>query len=183
MDSVTGTRNVWQLLCENRTLCRSTVKNLMHNGNGLANAVPVHIHIYQCCLFPNMTCLWSPLPHPSASLSNPLCHHLQSKHPSIPCLVFIISPSACWFPFTLPWPRCLNASLHALLSVHLRTCSAFPSFPNANLLLLLSCHSLSPFSVSGELYDLDAASLQLKVINYVSGWDHSYTPTKTHTYK
>jgi len=29
--------------------------------------------------------------------------------------------------------------------------------------------SLSPSPLLGELYDLDAASLQLKVINYVSG--------------
>lgn len=50
-----------------------------------------------------------------------------------------------------------------------------PSFP------LSLCLSLS--SLLGELYDLDAASLQLKVINYVSGGDCSYTPTQyTHTH-
>uniref|UniRef100_A0A8D3DKL8 Phosphodiesterase n=1 Tax=Scophthalmus maximus TaxID=52904 RepID=A0A8D3DKL8_SCOMX len=99
------------------------------------------------------------------------CRHLQSRHPSIPCLVFIISPSVSWFTFTPPRPRCLNASLRGLLSVHSRTCSAFPSLLNGNLPLLLSGyhshHSLSLFPLLGELYDLDAASLQLKVINYL----------------
>lgn len=92
------------------------------------------------------------------------------------CLVFIISPSVSWFPLTLPRPRCLNASLTGLLPVHLRTCSAFHVFPNANLPVPLSgFYSHHSLSLSGELFDLDAASLQLKVINYVSGWDHSYT--------
>lgn len=103
-------------------------------------------------------------------------HHRQSRHPSIPCLVFIITPSVS--VFTLRWPRCLTASLPRLLSVHLCTCSAFPSFLNANVLLLLFHFSPSACSLSGELYDLDAASLQLKVINYVSGWDHSYRNTE-----
>lgn len=64
------------------------------------------------------------------------CLHLQSGQPSIPCLVFIISPSVSWFLLTLPRPRCLSVSLPGLLSVHLRTCFAFPLFLNATLTLL-----------------------------------------------
>lgn len=116
------------------------------------------------------------------------CLHLQSGQPSIPCLVFIISPSVSWFLLTLPWPRCLSVSLPGLLSVHLRTCSAFPLFLNATLTLLYagfsSRHPLSlsvSLSLLGELYDLDAASLQLKVINYVSGL-RSLMHFHTHTH-
>ncbi len=122
----------------------------MHNGSGPANTYTYINVVYSLVIvnkyeLPSVSSVFffRPLLRLSASLSSSfllvfICSPGRAPPAPISCLVFIISPSVSWFPFTLPRPRCLSASLRGLLSVHLRTCSAFPVFLNANLPLLLS---------------------------------------------
>lgn len=123
------------------------------------------------------SCLVFPLPHLPALLSNSLSSFcspgsfpsLISSLLSAPLLTGCCSP----LPDLAVWVRPSSG----LCSLLLLTWSASPTFLNTTLPLLLcvsppTLPSLSLCFFLGELYDLDAASLQLKVINYVSGWHH-----------
>lgn len=157
MDSVTGTKNVWQLLCENRTLRRNTVKTLMHNGKGLANAVPAHILINQR-LLPNMSCLYS-RPFFTGSAS-PLCFSVKPPPPIIICspvlppflvlsslLVLLLAGSCSPFPD-------LAVSIHPSLDCFLSACVHALHSPLASTPMCLCFYpiTLSLFSFRWALW-------------------------------
>lgn len=122
-------------------------------------------------------CFCSPGSSPSLVLSLLLVPLLTgSFHPSLTSVSECTSLwiSLCPFAYmiripTLPWHHVALSPLCVFFSLLSPSLSLF----------------LFPCLLLGELYDLDAASLQLKVINYVSSWNHSssffHHQTKTHT--
>lgn len=139
MGSVFGTNNVWQLLSENKKLCRNTAKNFPHNGIGLSNInistlyslvivnkykLPLLSSVFFQSLLPFLLSVSFPLSssavqaalHPLSSLLAPLL--AGSRSPFLNLAVSIHPSLGCF--------------------VHMCTWSAFPFFLNANLPSLLS---------------------------------------------
>uniref|UniRef100_A0A8C9Z8A3 Phosphodiesterase n=1 Tax=Sander lucioperca TaxID=283035 RepID=A0A8C9Z8A3_SANLU len=118
-----------------------------------------------CVLFQECVCVYM-LEGCSMLLSDDPPHELPQEG-KIRC---VYSEEQRDFLFTLHQPPCLSASFPDFLSVHCvhalhSRSSLTPICPCSSL--VFTPITLSPFSLSGELFDLDAASLQLKVINYL----------------
>lgn len=187
MGSVFGTNNVWQLLSENKKLCRNTAKNFPHNGIELSNVTISTLYslvIVNKYKFPLLsTVLFLSLLPFLLSVSLPLSSSAvqAALHPLSSLLAPLLAGSRS--PFLN-----LAVSMHPSLGCFLSTCVHDLHFHSSLMPICLHSSpvytpiSLSLSSPSGELFDLDAASLQLKVINYVSSKDHSSTPSCRHTH-